>query len=174
MTAHTEGHPRHMPAVAPRGDLTGTYRDAVPISEPELQRLARLIKAGRTARGWKQEVLAEKTGVGLRTLKRYEGADSDKPDREHLIAIFRVLDLDRRELAAILGILSRDELALPPEPARILSARTQELLELLEDPELPDEERDAYAEMLRARLRGRRQQGTGSSDTTRRNTRSAG
>ncbi|MFG2046210.1 helix-turn-helix domain-containing protein [Micromonospora sp. NPDC048935] len=146
----------------------------MPISDSELQRLASLIKAGRAARGWQQEKLADETGVGARTIKRYEGAQQPRPDREHLIAIFRVLDLDRRELAAILGILSRDELELPPEPARILSARTRELLELLEDPDLPDEERDAYAEMLRARLRGRRQRGSGSSDAPRRDARGIG
>ncbi|MEV1018626.1 helix-turn-helix transcriptional regulator [Micromonospora sp. NPDC049801] len=135
----------------------------MPISHAELERLASLIRAGRAARAWKQEDLADATGIGVRTIKRYEGAQQPRPDREHLIAIFQVLNLDRRELAAILGILSRDELALPPEPARIISARTQELLDLIEDPDLPDEEREAYAEMLRARLRGRRQRGSGDS-----------
>ncbi|WP_433460758.1 helix-turn-helix domain-containing protein [Micromonospora sp. CA-248212] len=129
----------------------------MPVSQDDLKRLATLIKDGRAAAGWRQEDLADATGIGLRTLKRYENAQSDKPDREHLIAIFQVLNLDRRELAAILGILSRDELALPPEPARIISARTQELLDLIENPDLPDHEREAYTEMLRARLRGRRQ-----------------
>jgi len=174
MVVRAGDHARHVSRLIPTRRVGNENVDPVPVDQRELERLASLIKAGRQALGYTQPDLVAKTGVSLATLKRYENAKSDKPDREHLIAIFQVLRLDRRELAAILGILSRDELALPPQPARILSARTRDLLELLEDPDLPDEEKDAYAEMLRARLRGRRQQGTGNSDTTRRSTRSTG
>lgn len=174
MAGEAGGRARHLGQRLVRGATPGTYGCGVPVSPDDLHRLATLIKDGRAANGWRQEDLADATGIGLRTLKRYENAQSDKPDREHLITIFRALHLDRRELAAILGILSRDELALPPQPARILSARTRDLLELLEDPDLPDEEKDAYAEMLRARLRGRRQRGSGNNDTARRGARGIG
>lgn len=150
------------------------YRAAMTVEDDPRPRLAELIRTTREDLRWTQDELADRAGVSRPTVQRYENGKTKTPESAVLARIFKALGLDRRELAAILGILSRDELALPPQPARILSARTRDLLELLEDPDLPDEEKDAYAEMLRARLRGRRQRVTNPRETTRRDTQGIG
>lgn len=167
-TLTARDHARHRSSVTPIPCQNWPYRDPVSAEPAQLRLIADLIRRGRTARGWSQGYLADKIGVSVPTIKRYESAKSPKPDIYHLISIFKTLDLPRRELAAAIGILSRDELDLPATPARILSKRSEELIELIEDPNISDDEKDAYLEVLRARRRThQRQARTGTSDTRR-------
>ena len=66
------------------------------------------------------------------------------------------LRLDPREIPVILGLVTRDEMGLPAEPVRRLSATTEEIVKLFEDPDVSEEEKSAWVEVLRARRKHRR------------------
>lgn len=126
--------------------------------EPALERLGRLIREAREDRGWTQADLAEKSGVSRPTIQRYENAKT-APEFDKVRLIVIALDVDPREIPVALGLVTREEMGLPPERARPrrLDAATEEILALLEDPRVSDGERQAYRELLRAQLANRPQ-----------------
>lgn len=148
-------HTRHVSGLIPDMALDQHYRVRMPADQATNQRIADAIKAGRKALGWTQKDLSERTGVSIETIKRYENAKSPKPELEHIRAIFTALKVDRQEVPVILGFATREEMGLPPEPARIYSATTQQIIERLEDDSVSEEEKRAYLELLRARNRKR-------------------
>lgn len=131
------------------------YRDLMPAEASAIKRLANTIKTTRRSLGWTQEELAEKSGVSLATIKRYENAKTQLPESDPVRRIFRALRLDPREIPVILGLVTREEMGLPDKPTRRLSASTEQLIELLEDPDVSDDEKHALADLLRARQRAR-------------------
>jgi transcriptional regulator with XRE-family HTH domain len=147
-------HTRHVSGLIPEMAFDQHYRVRMPADQTTNQRIADAIKAGRKALGWTQKDLFESTGVSIETIKRYENAKS-RPELDHIRSIFTALKVDRREIPFILGFATREEMGLPPEPARIYSATTQEIAELLEDPSVSDAEKNAHLELLRARNRPR-------------------
>jgi transcriptional regulator with XRE-family HTH domain len=148
-------HVRHVSGLTPEMAFDQHYRVGMPADQSTNQRIADAIKAGRKTLGWTQKDLFERSGVSIETIKRYENAKSPRPELDHIRAIFTALKVDRREIPVILGFATREEMGLPPEPARIYSATTQEIAELLEDPSVSDAEKNAHLELLRARSRSR-------------------
>jgi transcriptional regulator with XRE-family HTH domain len=130
------------------------YRAGMPMEESAIRRLAHAIRTAREARGWTQPDLARESGVSRPTVQRYENAKIPSPEPDPVRRIFKALDLDPREIPVILGLVTRDEMGLPPvAPVRRFSATTEQLIELLEDPDVSDAEKLALVELLRARRR---------------------
>ncbi|MFI6228550.1 helix-turn-helix transcriptional regulator [Micromonospora echinospora] len=130
----------------------------MPVEEPAVAGLAQLIRDAREALAWTQEDLARESGVSRPTIQRYETAKIRSPEPQQLRRIVLALGIDPREVPVALGMVTRDELKLPPQPvlpARRYSRSTEEIIELLEDPSVSDEEKQALASFLMARRRGR-------------------
>ncbi|TDC25948.1 XRE family transcriptional regulator, partial [Micromonospora sp. 15K316] len=83
--------------------------------EGPLVRLAKLIRDARTELGWTQDELATASGVSRPTIQRYENAKTSTPEFELVRAIVVALNVDPREIPVALGLVTRDEMGLPPE-----------------------------------------------------------
>lgn len=151
MTDGQRHHGRYVATLIRDTALDQHYRAGMPVEESNIERLAQIIKAAREDLDWSQDGLAKESGVSRPTIQRYENAKSRNPDPEHLLQIFKALKLDRREIPVILGIVTREEMGMPPEPVRILSRATQQIIDLLEDPAVSNAEKLAIVELLRAR-----------------------
>ncbi len=108
------------------------------------------IRERRREKRLPQEAVDAQSGVSRSTLSRWERNQlADPPTPEHVRKACAVLGLDPIRAAVLLGYLKPEEVEstrphLPPE--------IEEILDVLQDPALPDEER----EELRAYLRVRR------------------
>lgn len=142
-------------ALAPdmRPDLH--YRDVMATDQSGAIRLGQLIKQARLARDWTQQDLHEESGVSVETIKRYENGKTKYPDAELVRRIVLTLNINPLEIPVALGFVSREEMGLPAEPARTISAATERLIDALEDPDVTDAEKFAILELLQARKRGR-------------------
>ena len=49
------------------------------------------------------------------------------------------------------GFLTREEMGLPPEPPRVFDVTTEEVIQILQDPNIPDEQKREWVEFLRYR-----------------------
>lgn len=126
------------------------YRDAMQPDEAGVKQLGVLIKQARLARRWTQKDLAEESGVSIETIKRYENGKIREPEREPVRNIIRALNVDPREIPIALGLVTREEMGLPPTPTH-RQPLVQRIIEALEDPDVTDRERDAIAALLEAR-----------------------
>lgn len=128
-----------------------------PADEPALARLGRLIREAREDRGWTQDELAKHAGVSRPTIQRYENAKSPAPEFDKVRALVVALDVDTREIPVVLGLVTREEMGLPPERVRgrHFDATTEQILAMLEDPRYTQAEKIALRELLRAQLAGR-------------------
>lgn len=115
---------------------------------------AQLIRDGRTSLGWTQEDLIEESGVSRSTVSRYEAfspRDQPRPEPENVRKIFNALGLSFIEAVVALGYLTREEAGLPPEPPRVFDASVEEVIEILQDPEVPDSQKTEWVHYLRFR-----------------------
>ncbi|MFY1595414.1 helix-turn-helix domain-containing protein [Micromonospora sp. WMMD737] len=141
----------------------------MPAPEPgpdsALVRLGRLIRDAREDLELTQTELANRSGVSRPTIQRYENAKSPAPEFDKVRAIIIALDVDTREIPVALGIVTREEMGLPPERARPrrFDATTEEILAMLEDPRYSQAEKVALRELLRAQLATRPQQSAAAS-----------
>jgi transcriptional regulator with XRE-family HTH domain len=121
-------------------------------------RLGRLIREARADLGWTQDDLAAASGVSRPTIQRYENAKT-APEFELVRAIVKALDVDPREVPVALGLVTREEMGLPPERvrARRFDPTTEDILAMLGDPRYTDAEKVALRELLRAQLASRPQ-----------------
>lgn len=127
--------------------------------------LGKIIKDARVARGWSQDELADKAGVGRATVQRYElgtpkprasgAARTRTPNPDAVRAIFKALDLDPREAAIALGFVTREEMGMTTAAPRKLSREEQEVLDVLRDPAVPSAEKEPLVDYLK-HLRSRR------------------
>ena len=122
-----------------------------PESETPGQRFAAAIRAARVRLGMTQDDLAEEADIGRATLLRWEGGDVSRPEPEKVRRLFRILQLDPREAPVLLGFLTREEMGLPPEPPRVFDVTTEEVIQILQDPNIPDEQKREWVEFLRYR-----------------------
>lgn len=132
------------------------YRAGMTVEDSAMKRLARAIRTAREGLDWTQDDLAREAGVSRPTIQRYENGKVQSPESDPVRRIFHALRLDPREIPVILGLVTRAEMELPDEPARRLSPSTERLVELLEDPDVSDDEKEALGDLLRARHRARR------------------
>ncbi|MDM4721117.1 helix-turn-helix domain-containing protein [Micromonospora sp. WMMA1363] len=112
---------------------------------------AQLIRGGRAAKGWTQEDVIEEAGLSRSTYLRWEAGRVERPDPEQVRAVCRVLGIDPREAAVALGYLTREEMGLGPEPPRILDATVEEVIEILQDPNVTEIEKREWVQYLRFR-----------------------
>lgn len=112
---------------------------------------AQLIREGRRRRGWTQDTLIEEADVSRSTVLRWEAGKVERPDPEQVRKVFRALGLDPREAAVALGYLTREELGLSPDPPRIHDASVEEVIAILEDPNVSNAEKSEWVEYLRFR-----------------------
>lgn len=115
------------------------------------QRFAQAIRTARAQKGWTQDDLVEESGVSAPTIKRWEGGNSERPEPELVRRVFRALGLDPREAAVILGYVTREEMGLPQEPPRRFSVTVEQVIAILEDPEVPDREKEEWVRYLQFR-----------------------
>lgn len=125
------------------------YRLAMPAEESGEQLLANLIKDQREALDLTQGDLAKKAKVSRPTVQRAEYGKRVQPEK--LRSIFLALGLDPREIPVALGLVTRAEVGLTPEPAPRYSRVTQEMIKLFEDRAVSDEEKEAVVTLLRSR-----------------------
>lgn len=99
------------------------------------------IRHARKARGWTQEELADHSGLGVRTVIRWELGEVTEPDARQVIAAADALEVEPEDAFYALGWLRRkdDTVVVAPDPepeeeedfierAERLMAEAQELL----------------------------------------------
>lgn len=142
-------------------DVAGVRHDAVP-PVPYLQamtqvrdtddtpgrRFATLIRTARHAKSWTQEELGERSGVGRQTVIRWESGRAVNPDPEQVRAVCLALEIDPREAPIALGYFTRAEMGLPPRRTS-QDKSIDEVIEILQDPSVPDEEKSSWISYLR-------------------------
>lgn len=127
-----------------------TPQPSAPEEEPR-QRFARVVREARQQRGWSQDDLADAAEVSRPTVQRYEYAKTATPDPEAARRIFRALGLDPRLIPVVLGFVTAEEMALPPEPPRVFEPSLEEVIAIWEDPDVPVATKREWAEYLKYR-----------------------
>jgi hypothetical protein len=72
--------------------------------------------------------------------------------------VFAALGIDPREAPVLLGFVTREEMGLPPEPPRQFDVTTEEVISILEDPNVSDTEKREWVAYLRFRTQRAEQQ----------------
>lgn len=142
--------------------LTSTYGDPVAVEEEAGKRFAALLREYRLAAKLKQEDVAERSGVSLRTISRWEGGDLRRPELEDVKAVCRVIGLSTVLAGVALGLLAPEDVEHLPEPPPPPDPMQDEAIAILRDPEMPEETKRAalhYLRYLRAQTE-REQPGT--------------
>jgi len=112
------------------------------------QSFADLIANARRSKGWSQEDLERESGVSRSTLSRWERGLADRPEPELVRAVCKVLDVDPRLAAVRLGYLRMDEIATTGTLNQ-LRPEVEEVLRMLEDPQLPADDRAKWIDYLK-------------------------
>lgn len=108
---------------------------------------AELIANARRRKGWSQEDLETHSGVSRSTISRWERGLADKPEPEHVRAVCTVLGVDPRRAAVALGYLTTEEIEGPSRP--LLDPAVEEVLDILQDPAVPEDEKKSWITYLR-------------------------
>lgn len=99
------------------------------------------LRRARSDAGWGKmaatEALAD-VGIRERTYFRWESGDIVKPDPAEIRKACLVLGIDPREAAIALGIVTREEMDLPPAPPPV-PATIRNVLSLLRAEQVPEE-----------------------------------
>ena len=132
---------------APLGPLTSTYGDRV--ADPEAgRRFGRLLREARERRDWQQQDVVDKSGVSLSTYGRWERGKVENPKPTEVQAVCRVLGIRTIEAALALGYVAQEDTEpLPPIEQR--DPALQELIDMFEDPNIPEATKTAALDYLR-------------------------
>jgi transcriptional regulator with XRE-family HTH domain len=131
------------------------YLQRVPASEsPRGDAFGALIRESRQRKGWTQDRLVEESGVSRATITRWEAGDARRPDPEQVRAVCAALGVDPRLAAVALGYLSQEDIA-PSGPRSRLDPTIEEVIAILQDPNVADEQKADWIDYLRF-LRDRR------------------
>lgn len=109
---------------------------------------ADLIRNARKAHGWTQDTLIEESGVTKSTLVRWESGRAERPDPDAVRALCRALDIDPLQAAVALGYLTMDDIR-PGMHGRQMPEPVKEALDILEDPAVPDADKQKWIAHLR-------------------------
>lgn len=124
------------------------------------QTFGEFVRQARQVKRISQQELADQAGVSLATISRWErGQLNDPPNAEHVRSVCRILGLDPRRAAVILGYLAEDEIG---DNRSHLPSDVEDILDMLQDPAIDDAERKALRSYLKVRLdllRGQRKTG---------------
>ena len=126
------------------------YRNYVP-TDPKSrgEEFGRLIRDGRLTLGISQEELARRAGIDRGTIIRWEAGGATRPDPDQVRGVCKELGVDPQRAAIALGYLSPDDVAKPDRGTRQLDPRILEVIDTLEDPRVPAEEKQAWVDYLR-------------------------
>jgi len=135
---------RQVTETPPDMRLRATYSDAVAEAGQEPHNtddtFAMWLRRARIEAGWAKiaatEALAE-VDINPRTYFRWESGDIVKPDPREVRKACLRLGLDVREAAVALGILTREELDLPPAPPP-MPRTIRNILYFLRAPQVPE------------------------------------
>ena len=123
---------------------------------------ANLIRGAREAKGWSQEQLELATRgiagehVSVSTISRWERGQAGRPEPEHVRKVCKALGIDPRRAAVALGYLTQEE--VEPRRGAELPADIEEVLTILEDPKLPQDDRNKWIDYLKYLHRQAQQQ----------------
>lgn len=115
-----------------------------------------LVRAARESKGMTQDDLAEATGISRTTISRWERGDGGRYEPDQVRVVFDALGIDIREAVVALGFATRDQLGLPPAPPRMFTATIEEVIQILEDPAVPEDQKREWVEYLRFRTQRER------------------
>lgn len=104
------------------------------------------IREGRERRRWSQEDLEAESGVSRATLSRWERGLTDRPEAAHVRAVCAALNADPRRAAVLLGYLAPEEVDSPTEN---LPREIREVLDILQDPAVPEAEKASWVRLLK-------------------------
>lgn len=136
------------PLAADKSDLTSTYRD--PVAEEEAgKRFAALLRKYRLAAKLKQEEVADRSGVPLRTITRWEAGQLSRPEPENVRRVCQVIGLSTVAAGIALGYLSPDDVEYLPEPPPPADPTRDEAIAILRDPRMPEAAQMAALHYLR-------------------------
>jgi transcriptional regulator with XRE-family HTH domain len=133
--------------------LTSAYCDPVARAEGG-KRFGALLKKHREAlsrregRDIRQEDVAERAGISESTYGRWERGDVINPKPEEVRSVCRVLRLPPIKAAIALGYVDTDE-QHEPEPPRTFTPTLEEIIEMFEDDDIPDDTKLMGVEYLR-------------------------
>jgi transcriptional regulator with XRE-family HTH domain len=109
---------------------------------------AKLIRDARKAREMTQEQVIEGSGVSKTTLIRWESGRAERPDPEQVRMLCRFLGIDPRQAAVALGYLTAEDLGPPEVADRKLDPSILEVIQVLEDPSVPEAEKQQWIKYL--------------------------
>lgn len=128
----------------------GPYRHAVPSQpNPRGRAFAELIRAARKAAGLSQDEVAEAADVSRTTIIRWESGDATRPDSDQVRRVCAVIGLDPRRAAIALGYLTAEEVWGTEAPQPSVPSEIEEVLEILQDPNVDPAEKAAWVKYLR-------------------------
>lgn len=142
--------------MAAKQSVTSAYGDPVTVAEEGGRRFAALLREYRTAAGLRQEDVADRSGVSLSTINRWERGLVRNPKPDEVQAVCRVLRLSTVAAGIALGYLAPADTEHLPEPPRKFDPTVAKAIAILEDPDMPDDVREAalqVIEVLRANAR---------------------
>lgn len=135
-----------------RGSVTGSYGFAMrEDASPEGAAFATLLRESRAERGLLQEDVIRATSISRSTYLRWEAGGIDRPDPRQVREVCLVLGINPRRSAVALGLVTNDELGLPPDEPKYHPAVVQ-IGRILADPSVPEPARDALLHTLHAAL----------------------
>lgn len=127
-----------------------------------MSKLRTFLQKERSSRGWSLTDLAEKSGIPLSTLSRYEGvSNKNKPSHENVLLLARVFDIEPGDVLRYIGYPRRkftDSTEREQEWAKIRSLiesdpRAKKIIELYEH--ASEDDKDRGVELLEVHFRNR-------------------
>lgn len=138
-----------VPYQAEEWSLTSTYGDPVAADEEAGKRFAALLREYRQAARLKQEDVAERSGVSLRTYNRWESGQLSRPEPEDVRRVCRVIGLSTVLAGVALGYLAPEDVEHLPEPPPPADPLRDEAVAIIADPGMPEDTRRAALHYLR-------------------------
>lgn len=139
----------HALGMAANQPLTSTYGDPVAAEEEGGRRFAALLREYRKRLDLRQEDVADRSGVSLSTINRWERGMVRNPKPDEVRAVCEAIGLPTVAAGIALGYIAPAEAEHLPEPPRRLDPTVAEAVAILEDEGMSREKKFAVLEYLR-------------------------